>query len=212
MTKAFWLDEPPADSRRERRKQENREKIMESAIAMFEKNGCEATTLEEICERAEVSRPTFYSYYGSKQELIKALVEKLWLNVARELTADLLAHQASTQEYVEAFFKLTRQQIARYSRLERELIRHSMHSDPNDNSNMNLLNGLTALFIAVYGEGKKRGDIGNRYPTDFIAEMTMGCVSSVMMKWAVDEAYPVDKRLKQTTDFIVQMLALEKAC
>jgi len=50
---------------------------MEASIQLFERNGCDATTLEEICEQAEVSRPTFYSYYPSKNDLIKALAEKL---------------------------------------------------------------------------------------------------------------------------------------
>ncbi len=210
MTKAFWLDEPPADSRRERRKQENRERIIEAAIALFESQGCDATTLEEICERAEVSRPTFYSYYASKQELIKALVDKLWVSVARELTSNLLARHVSTRDYVEAFFKLTRTEIARYSRLERELILQSMQSHSDQDDNINMLNGLTALFVTVYGEGRKRGDIGNRYPVEFLAEMTMGGISSIMMQWAANEKYPVDKRLKQLTDLTLQMLALKK--
>lgn len=210
MKKAFWQDEIPADTRRERRKQEIREKIVQAAIELFESKGCDATTLEEICERAEVSRPTFYSYYASKQELIFALGEKLWLNVARELTAHSMARSDSAAAYVEAFFKLTRQEIAKYSRLERELIRQSMNSDPSENSHMNILKALTQLFVSVYGEGRKQGGIGNRYPIDFLAEMTMGCISSVMMNWAVDETYPVDKRLKQLADLTVQMISLEK--
>lgn len=210
MSKPDWLEEPPADSRRERRKQENRERIMESAIVLFEDKGCELTTLEEICERAEVSRPTFYSYYASKQELIQALGEKLWVNVARELTSQLLASQAGTSEYVEAFFRLTRTQIARYNRLERELIRQSMQGSVSDSNSMNMLNGLTALFASVYTEGKKRDEIGNRYPIDFLAEMTMAGISAIMMKWAVDADYPVDRRLKQFTDLTLQTLALSK--
>ncbi len=209
MSKTSWLEEPPADTRRERRKQEIREKIMESAISLFETRGCDATTLEEICEQADVSRPTFYSYYPSKQDLIRALVEKLWLAVAHELTEKLLTRQAGTTEYVETFFKLIRTEIARYSRLERELIRYSMHSDVNTES-MNMLGVLTNLFNTVYTEGKKRGDIGNRYPVDFLAEMTMGGIAAVMTKWGVDNDYPVDKRLKQLADFTLQMIALEK--
>lgn len=210
MSKSIWLDESPASSRRERRKQEFREKIIEAAINLFEKNGCDATTLEDICEAAEVSRPTFYSYYASKQELIQALGDKLWLSMAHELTAVTLAGRDSTAKYVDAFLKMTRNEIARYSRLERELIRQSMSDDLSNDNNMSLLNGMTAMFEAVYKEGRKRGDVGNRYPIEFLAEMTMGSISAVMMRWAVDEQYPVDKRLKQVADYIPSMLALNK--
>ena len=207
----FWLDTAPADSRRERRKQEIRAKIIESAIQLFEQQGIDPVTLEQICELAEISRPTFYSYYKSKQELLFALGEKLWLNVANEVTAHSLARQDSTIQTIEAFLKVTRQEIAKYGRLERELIRHSMNRDGNEASkNSQMLKAMTALFESLYKEGRRKGDIGNRFPADFLAETTMGCISSVMMNWAFDQDYPVEKRLKQTADFIAVMLQQQK--
>ena len=211
MANLFWQDEAPADSRRERRKQEIRGKIIESAIELFEKQGLEDVTLEQICELADISRPTFYSYYKSKQELIAALGEKLWLNVAQKVTQDSFANQDSTAETVASFLKVTRREITKYGRLERELIRHIMNHEANDaTQNSQMLKALTNLFENIFKEGKKRGDIGTRYPIDFLAETTMGCISSVMMNWAFDPDYPVEKRLKQMTDFILQMLRLNK--
>lgn len=210
MKNAFWQDVSPANTQRERRKQAFREKIIESAIELFEQKGCDATTLEDICEVANVSRPTFYSYYASKQELIQALGDKLWLNLASEMTTLSLAQHASTRQYINSFFDMTKQQLSKYNRLERELIRLNMASDPADGNSMNLLAGMTALFIEVFKQGKKRGDIGNRYPIDFLAEMTMGSVSAVMMQWAVNDDYPIDKRLKQLADYIPCMLDLQK--
>ena len=208
MNTPFWQETAPATTRREQRKQEFREKIMEASIQLFEKNGCDATTLEDICEQAEVSRPTFYSYYPSKNDLIKALAEKLWLNAATNFTALFLAENQSTQDYIRSFFEMTQQQLSRYDELERDLIRQSMGGDPSDNSNMNMLSGLTSMFETVYRAGQKRGDVSSHYDTDFLAEMSMGVISTTMMKWAVDEGYPIDKRLKQLSDFIVDTLSI----
>ena len=208
MNTPFWQETAPATTRREQRKQEFREKIMEASIQLFEKNGCDATTLEDICEQAEVSRPTFYSYYPSKNDLIKALAEKLWLNAATNFTALFLAENQSTQDYIRSFFEMTQQQLSRYDELERDLIRQSMGGDPSDNSNMNMLSGLTSMFETVYRAGQKRGDVSSHYDTDFLAEMSMGVISTTMMKWAVDENYPIDKRLKQLSDFIVDTLSI----
>lgn len=210
MNKTSWLEEPPADTRRERRKQEIREKIMAAAIALFEARGCDATTLEEICELADVSRPTFYSYYPSKQELIRALVEKLWLNVASELTEQLTRRQASTREYIETFFTLMQAEITRYNRLERELIRYSMQAEMNADSSMNMVGILTGMFSRVYAKGKQRGDVGTRYSADFLAEMTMGGIAAVMTKWGVNDEYPVEERLRELTDFLLQMFLLNQ--
>lgn len=208
MTIPFWQETAPAATRREQRKQEFREKIMEASILLFERNGCDATTLEDICEQAEVSRPTFYSYYPSKNDLIKALAEKLWLNAATNFTALFLAENQSTQDYIRSFFEMTQQQLSRYDELERDLIRQSMAGDPSDTSNMNMLSGLTSMFETVYRAGQKRGDVSSHYDTDFLAEMSMGVISTTMMKWAVDENYPIDKRLNQLSDFIVDTLSI----
>ncbi len=211
MKSVYWKQEPQATTRREQRKQEIRAKIIEAAIEQFEKVGFEEATLEEICARAGISRPTFYSYYGSKQELIQALAEKLWLNVAKEITNETLSSHRSTRHYIESFFKATRREMSKYGRLERELVRLSMNNETNDqDQNASMLHALNAMFASVYTEGRKRGEIGNRYPIDFLAEVTMGCISSVMMNWAFDSDYPIDRRLKQTMDFILQMLLLEK--
>jgi AcrR family transcriptional regulator len=198
----------PATSRRERRKQEFRDKIMEAAIALFELQGCEATTLESICERADVSRPTFYKYYPSKQDLIKALAETLWLKLAEELTSESMARAESTAQYIASFFELIRREFAKYTRLERDLVCQSMINDPHDIGSASVLAGLTALFEGVYRAGLERGDLGSHYPVDFLAEMTMGAINAVMMNWAIDEAYPLDLRLDQLADYLPRMLGL----
>ena len=175
---------------------------MEASILLFEKNGCDATTLEDICEQAEVSRPTFYSYYPSKNDLVKALAEKLWLNAATSFTALFIAKNQSTQEYIRSFFEMTQQQLSRYDELERDLIRQSMAGDPSDTSNMNMLSGLTSMFETVSRAGQKRGDVSSHYDTDFLAEMSMGVISTTIMKWDVDENYSIDKRVKELSDYI----------
>jgi len=211
MKKEDWLQVSPATTRRERRKQEYQERILLAAIDLFERQGCEITTLEEICLAADVSRPTFYKYYASKQELIGALGEKLWLSVAQEMTSKSQAEHHSTCEYIASFIELIKDELNKYNNLERELIRQSMMSGPNDERSVNMLKALTALIETVYIQGQEKGDIGDRYDTDFLAEITMGHFSSIMMNWAMDDNYPVAKRLEQLADLVPHMLMLKKS-
>ena len=56
----------------------NRSIILEEALKLFSNYGYEATGVQEICERAGVTKPTLYHYFGSKQGLLEALfVEKM---------------------------------------------------------------------------------------------------------------------------------------
>ena len=50
-------------------KQQSREKILQSAIACFTKQGFENTSIDEIMQNAEMTRGAFYAHFSSKSEL-----------------------------------------------------------------------------------------------------------------------------------------------
>ncbi len=62
-----------------------RERLLESAKALFSQRGYCATSVEDIVESAGFSKGTFYFYFKSKEELFKSLVEEMHLNIAKRL-------------------------------------------------------------------------------------------------------------------------------
>ncbi len=50
------------------------EKIVESAIAHFEKNGFSGASIRQICADAGVTNGAFYSHFQSKEDLFRAIV------------------------------------------------------------------------------------------------------------------------------------------
>jgi AcrR family transcriptional regulator len=53
---------------------ERRQQLLEISREVFAERGFEAATLEEIAERAGVSRPIVYGHFGDKQRLFEAVV------------------------------------------------------------------------------------------------------------------------------------------
>lgn len=58
--------------RRERSKQRVRESIYSSALSLFVEQGYERTTIEQITDRADVARATFFNYFQRKEDLVTA--------------------------------------------------------------------------------------------------------------------------------------------
>ena len=63
-------------TRSERRALRTRNRLLSAALSLFSKNGLDATTIEEITERADLGKGTFYRYFQNKEEVVLALVEE----------------------------------------------------------------------------------------------------------------------------------------
>lgn len=63
-------DRPGPTGLRERKKQRRYEAISETAIALFLERGFEKVSVAEVAEAAEVSKPTLFRYFASKEDLV----------------------------------------------------------------------------------------------------------------------------------------------
>jgi AcrR family transcriptional regulator len=91
---------------RERKKLQTRNAIHDAAFRLIEANGLEGTTVEHICQEADVSTRTFFNYYSSKAAAalefrgtdIDPAVETGFLNARGGLVAALCVAIASSVE------------------------------------------------------------------------------------------------------------------
>ena len=60
---------PFGHSLRERKKQKTREAIQREATRLFQKQGYEETTIEQIAAAVEISPSTFFNYFRSKEDV-----------------------------------------------------------------------------------------------------------------------------------------------
>jgi AcrR family transcriptional regulator len=63
-------------SRRERKKREIRERLMDAAMRLFREQGYDAATVEKIATAADVAKGTFFNYFQTKEAILPALAER----------------------------------------------------------------------------------------------------------------------------------------
>jgi len=59
--------------RKEREKLQRRRDILEAARSVFSEKGFQTATMDEIAEKVELSKPTIYLYFDSKEDLYTSL-------------------------------------------------------------------------------------------------------------------------------------------
>lgn len=57
-------------SLRERKRARTRQALVDAAAELFDRNGYEQTTVADVAAAAEIGTRTFFSYFGSKEELL----------------------------------------------------------------------------------------------------------------------------------------------
>ncbi len=86
------MNKPVVPSVRQRRKQARPAELLAAALDHFVERGFAATRLDDVAAQAGVSKGTLYLYFGSKEELFKAVIQQGILPVLDEGEA-MLAQQ-----------------------------------------------------------------------------------------------------------------------
>ena len=60
---------------REKKRRQTRQRIVDAGLELFLQKGIEATTLDEIAAKAEISRRNFFAYFPAKEDIVLAWEE-----------------------------------------------------------------------------------------------------------------------------------------
>jgi AcrR family transcriptional regulator len=200
------LSAPPI-SRRERRKREVQDRIIEASIELFTEQDCEDVTVEQICERADVSRKTFYNYYLSKQYLIYALSESIVFDEAQRIADSAREHSEDTVERIRYLLDQMNIILRNFAALERTLMRHTMKDSVRDDERAaERWHHMDKLITGLIEEGQARNDITTAFSAQFLGEIVAGTLNTITVSWVYDEQYPVSQRLTDLGNFLAGAL------
>lgn len=88
----------PRNGKRPRRMSasERREQLIEVARGLFAEKGFEATSIEEVAARAQVSKPVVYEHFGGKEGLYTVIVDRERAAVSATITEALGSARSSS--------------------------------------------------------------------------------------------------------------------
>ncbi|MBS9376375.1 TetR family transcriptional regulator [Rhodococcus sp. B50] len=178
-------------SLRERNRTRTRLEIENAALELFERQGYDRTSVEEIADQAGVSRATFFRYYPSKEELLftneSEAVEEMVKHVAqredagRTLSA-LAAPMARFGHHLLDDDSSEGQRLTRLVMTTRELEARSMRMR---------LRWERALARQLAHE---RGSEAPESSDVLLANLTVGCLAAALWEWqAVSEPISIDR-------------------
>ena len=194
-------------TRRERRRREVHERIVEAAIGLFERKGFAGTTALEIADTADIAEKTFYNHFPTKQHLIQELAESSVDDTAR-LLDEALRHPGSTADRLRYFFERSADSALEGSReLTREVLLELVRVTQVDGAGPERNRHLHEGFGRMLAEGRARGDVAPDRDLAFLSELVLASWLGIVINWVTLPAYPIRERLASLADLVGDALA-----
>lgn len=193
-------------TRRERKKEETKERIAEVALQLFRRQGVDATTIEDICAKADVAKGTFFNYFPRK-EAVFAFLSESWVVAAEQKIADALSRGAPAFKKIRDVFV----DIARFYEEDRALSKHmalewtrEMYEPGNA-----LCRRWDALGEHVMRhlqeQGELRADVDPRRAHRVLEDVYHGTIT--MWLDSPEPPFPLQDELRKRLNLVVQGLA-----
>jgi AcrR family transcriptional regulator len=156
------LTEIRTDPRR-RRKAERPGEILQAAFVEFSRNGYATTTLDQIAERAGVTKGTIYVYFENKEHLFISMVREVTKVTLETLHEMFATHDGSTADLLRAQFSFIYQHIVE-DRRRREVVRMLIAEAPRfpelaDRYHEEILRPCLEMLRQAIQRGMDRGEI-----------------------------------------------------
>ncbi|MBL8447229.1 MAG: TetR/AcrR family transcriptional regulator [Zoogloeaceae bacterium] len=192
---------PPPD-RRARRRQQTLAHLADTAWALFEAEGYEPVTMEQIAARADVAKATLYKHFPVKEALLRyrfhrefatqvpALLEHL--AALPTATARLRSYLAASAAWAEDH----RSYLLPYVRLRLGEVGSPKPRDEGDRS------GNARVFFQLIAEGQQGGEFRPDFPAELMAHHAEFLYLGVLLRWLLGDPAPLATAFDRMVDFL----------
>lgn len=189
-------------SRRERQKADRRNRIYQAAVELFAENGYHDTTVQQITDRADVGKGTFFNYFPSKEAIL--------IDYYHSITGELIAYAEGlqargTRARIAGIFRRAAGMAVREGRLFDILIREIFSRPALLELDIQNHERFLMLFAEVLSAGQRSGEVRPDVEIDTATRLVSGIFMSTSLEWAfLDKPYDMGEMLERKLDLIFQ--------
>lgn len=166
-------------SRRERKKQETKAAILKAARHLFEEKGYDSVSIEEITEKSDVSKGTFFNYFSSKESLMAGIAEDEVEDILILAEDDLKDIQGALEKIRLILRRLLEDAIP-YLKLTGKIM---ISSIINTGDNPSPFSKINSILEGIVAEGQANGEITDLFKAMDIVTALLGSYYGVIFKW-----------------------------
>ena len=162
-------------------------KLVQTARDLFFRHGIKRVTVEEICQKAGVSRMMFYRYFRNKDAIATYTLDQLYSDAWSKFD-EILAEDISFEEKIRRIAAVKMEMADEYSR---EFLNELMADEDSECGKFLIQKRKESYEFTrkIYTDAQERGDIRKDIKIDFIM-FVMEHLAEIIQDERVQSMYP----------------------
>ncbi len=165
-------------------------RIIDVSLELLDARGVEATTVHEICERADIAQKTFFNHFPSKRHLFREVAQTSLSRLLRQIE-DARKQPLSTSGRIQFFFESIATHAEEAGPMHRELLTELVHVAHESETGQAQTRQLHDAFESLIRDGLDAGDVSTMHDPETLTELLMGSFYALTFNWAHLDGYPV---------------------
>jgi len=196
---------------REKKKLDTKNKILSTALRLFEEKGFEGTTVLEIAVESGVSRGTFFNYFPYKEALLVEYLSEYLIGLSGDLDS-----RYSHDSAVKAIYHLA-DDFAGFANKNKHLVLplcyELLNPDPERSKQAYLALPLVPI-IGNYVDWARANKIMRQdHSSERLARTIANSIFLTSLHWASYRQHlSINKELKTTLDLLLEGLLVDENC
>ena len=187
-------------SRRERKKRETRARIMKMAKQIFEQKGYDNTSIDDISEAVDISKPTLFNYFASKESILLGISDEELEQIKDFLSVNIAKESSSIRKIILLMERMYYDSI-KYTHLNSKILFSTFPENGQEESKMS--RDYKEIFSQLVEEAISRQELSNNFSVEEIVHAIMVCAYGLII-----DCYSTGKKdeVRQKFDSAVKIL------
>ena len=193
----------PPENRTEKRKQQTRESIIRVALDLFQRQGFDGTTMDQIAAEADIARKTLYNHFPVKEAIVDDYVRELSTDLARPSREEL--HQLpDTRSRLLAALDTAYQWVETNPEFTAICLGYRMKNMWRKTGGDTSETGTHEIMSEILVRGQQTGEIRQDVPVKLLVFQLDMLRGSVVMEWLADaERIDLRKEIAKIVDLFL---------
>ena len=171
-------------------KQTSREKILQSAVQLFLGEGYEATSVNDICKHAGVSKGSFYHYFETKQVLFLSLMENWSSRVMQSVLGEPIIEDSNAKDVLIQMpyqFNMAFAAVPRGFPMLVDFWRQAMADPAIWKTAVEPYRYFMGFFMRIIEAGQQDGSIRKDIDSEILARLLVAVAMGFLLEAAFDQ-------------------------